>query len=125
MSMHTLRVDSHVFSDSVVVEAQGAVDVSTAEDLERRLRSALVASRGRRKLVLDLARVTFFGTIGLQLLIWADQECRERGVTLWVIASERAVLRPIEVAGLTGRFHITSSMPSVNEYAVAEQSQTA
>ncbi|MFB9725006.1 STAS domain-containing protein [Haloechinothrix salitolerans] len=123
--MHTLRVDSHVFSDSVVVEAQGAVDVSTAEDLERRLRSALVASRGRRKLVLDLARVTFFGTIGLQLLIWADQECRERGVTLWVIASERAVLRPIEVAGLTGRFHITSSMPSVNEYAVAEQSQTA
>ncbi|GAA5124882.1 hypothetical protein GCM10025762_50550 [Haloechinothrix salitolerans] len=99
--------------------------MSTAEDLERRLRSALVASRGRRKLVLDLARVTFFGTIGLQLLIWADQECRERGVTLWVIASERAVLRPIEVAGLTGRFHITSSMPSVNEYAVAEQSQTA
>lgn len=123
--MQTLRVDSHVFSDSIVVEAHGAVDVSTAETLEYRLRSALVASEGRRKLVLDLSRVTFFGTIGLQLLIWADQECRERDVMLWVVASERPVLRPIEVAGLTGRFHITSTIPPVNEYAVAEQPQTA
>ncbi|MPY78061.1 MAG: anti-sigma factor antagonist [Actinophytocola sp.] len=124
MSMQPLHVDSHVFSDSIVVEAHGAVDVSTAETLEYRLRSALAASGGRRMLVLDLARVEFFGTVGLQLLIWADQECRERDVTLWVVATDRAVLRPIEVSGLTGRFHITSTMPPVNEYAVAEQ-QTA
>nr|WP_051400118.1 STAS domain-containing protein [Haloechinothrix halophila] len=123
--MRTLRVDSHVFSDSIVVEAHGAVDVSTAENLEYRLRSALVASDGRRKLVLDLSRVVFFGTVGLQLLIWADQECRERDVTLLVVAADRAVLRPIEVAGLTGRFHITATMPPLNEYTVADQQQTA
>ncbi len=119
--MRTLRVDSHVFSDSIVVEAHGAVDVSTADSLEDRLRDALMASSGRRKLVLDLSHVTFFGTIGLQLLIWADQECRERDLTMWVVASGRPVSRPIEVAGLTGRFHVTATMPPVNEYAVAGQ----
>lgn len=123
--MQTLRVDSHVFSDAIVVEAHGAVDVSTAGTLEERLRGALAASEGRRKFVLDLGRVTFFGTVGLQLLLWADQECRERGMTLWVVAADRAVLRPIEVAGLTGRFHIASTMPAVNEHAVAEQPQRA
>lgn len=119
--MHTLRVESHVLSNSIVIEAHGAVDVSTADSLEHRIRSALAASAGRRKLVLDLGHIEFFGTVGLQLLIWADQECRERGLTLWVVATDRAVLRPIEVAGLTGRFHIASTMPALNDQAIAEQ----
>lgn len=120
-SMQTLHVESHVLTDSVVVEAHGAVDMSTADGLENRLRNALGALDGRRKLVLDLDRVAFFGAAGLQLLIRIDQQCREREATLWVVASERTVLRPIEVAGLTGRFHISSVMPALSGQEVAAE----
>lgn len=53
--------DAHGGS-TVVVRAEGEVDLSTAPDLERRLRSALTARPGR--LVVDLSGVWFLSAAG-------------------------------------------------------------
>jgi anti-anti-sigma factor len=85
-----------------VVEVVGEVDRETAPVLEVCVRSQ--ASRpGVRELVVDLARVTYLGTAGVEVLVHADRRCRRRGVRLVVrTGGRRAVLCPLRLAGFSG-----------------------
>jgi len=86
----------------VVVEAVGEVDSSTAPVLDICLRSQ-ASQPGVRELVVDLARVTFLGTAGIEVLVQADRRCRGRGVRLVVrTGGRRAVLCPLQLTGHPG-----------------------
>lgn len=52
-------------------------------------------------LVVDLTRVTFFASSGLAMLLYTQRKATARGVGFAVVAHHRAVLRPLEVTGLT------------------------
>ncbi|GAA0931355.1 anti-sigma factor antagonist [Pseudonocardia zijingensis] len=87
--------------DAVVVDVDGAVDVLTAP----RLRTVLVAaldSPGERPVVVDLTRVRFFGSPGLQVLAESAREASTRAgfqPLRLAVDSNRPVLRPIELTG--------------------------
>ncbi|MFC0437691.1 STAS domain-containing protein [Kutzneria buriramensis] len=57
---------------------------------------------GRPPVVLDLTGVTFLASMGLSLLAEHHDQCAEFGSRLVVVATERVVLRPIQITGLDG-----------------------
>jgi anti-sigma B factor antagonist len=85
-----------------VVRVSGEVDMLTAPELAKLMRSQIEA--GCRALVVDLSRTEFLGSSGLAALVEAEQLAGVK--TRMVLAGpvNRTVARALELAGLDGRF---------------------
>jgi anti-sigma B factor antagonist len=91
----------------VTVTVVGEVDTFTAPVLRSTLDSQLELQP--RELVIDLSGVQFLGSAGLAVLVETQKASRSREVALRLIASTRAVTRPLEVTGLIDLFTIADS----------------
>ena len=92
---------------SVTVTVVGDVDTFTAPVLRSSLDTQLEQSP--RELVIDLSGVQFLGSAGLAVLVETQKSARARNVDLRLIATTRAVTRPLEVTGLIDLFTIADS----------------
>ncbi len=95
---------------AVVVHVAGEVDIMTAPMLEERLSAVCARVDPPQRVVVDLRRVEFFGSAGLALLVMTREQCRKRAVVLGVLATNRAVLRPLQVTGLDGPLNVVSTL---------------
>ena len=91
----------------VTVTVVGEVDTFTAPVLRSTLDSQL--EQQPRELVIDLSGVQFLGSAGLAVLVETQKSARSREVGLQLIATTRAVTRPLEVTGLIDLFTIADS----------------
>ncbi|MEU4768810.1 STAS domain-containing protein [Actinosynnema sp. NPDC023794] len=80
--------------DILVVGVAGELDIDTTPEVRATIVSKLVEHPSA--LVFDLSGVSFFSSAGLSLLL----EVRGRVDTLAVVATGRAVLRPIQLTAL-------------------------
>lgn len=85
-------------TSGVVLTVAGEVDSSTAPSLRAVVDSAF-ADRVPT-LTVDLDGVTFLDSAGLSVLAGAHRRAVEDGVLLRVLASTRAVVRPLQITGL-------------------------
>ena len=92
--------------DATVVHVVGEIDTLTAPVLRAQLDEHLTTVP---LLVLDLSDVTFLGSAGLAVLVETQKAARSRDVALRLIATTRAVTRPLEVTGLIDLFTIADS----------------
>ncbi|XVS67878.1 STAS domain-containing protein [Actinosynnema sp. CA-299493] len=92
--------------DVLVVGVAGELDMDTTSEVRATVVSGLVERPSA--LVLDLSGVSFFSSAGLSLLL----EVRRLVGTLAVVATSRAVLRPIQ---LTSLGPLLTVFPSVDE----------
>jgi anti-sigma B factor antagonist len=83
---------------TVHLTVAGEVDSSTAPALRSAVDAAFAG--GARELTVDLDGVTFLDSAGLCVLAGAHRHATEAGVLLRVLASNRAVIRPLEITGL-------------------------
>ena len=91
----------------VTVTVVGEVDTFTAPVLRSTLDSQL--EQQPRELVIDLSGVQFLGSAGLAVLVETQKSSRAKEVGLQLIATTRAVTRPLEVTGLIDLFTIADS----------------
>jgi anti-anti-sigma factor len=91
-----------------VLHVSGDLDMLTAPSLDGELMKLLADSP--RTLVLDLSDVPFFGSSALAVLIRALEVAGGRGVSLRLVAVNRAVLRPLEVTQTAELFSIHGSV---------------
>jgi anti-sigma B factor antagonist len=91
----------------VTVTVVGEVDTFTAPVLRSTLDSQLEQSP--RELVIDLSGVQFLGSAGLAVLVETQKSARAKEVGLRLIATTRAVTRPLEVTGLIDLFTIADA----------------
>ena len=89
---------------AVTVTVVGEVDTFTAPVLRSSLDSQL--EQQPRELVIDLSGVQFLGSAGLAVLVETQKSARSRDVELRLVATTRAVTRPLEVTGLIDPFTI-------------------
>ncbi len=87
--------------DCVVLSVAGEVDLVTAPDLEAALDRQL--TDGLTRVVLDLSGVTFFGSLGLAVLIRSVDSAQDHSVQLRLVAN-RLVLRTMELTSMTELF---------------------
>jgi anti-sigma B factor antagonist len=91
----------------VTVTVVGEVDTFTAPVLRSTLDSQL--EQQPKALVIDLSGVQFLGSAGLAVLVETQKSARAREVALSLIATTRAVTRPLEVTGLIDLFTIADN----------------
>ncbi len=92
---------------AVTVTVVGEVDTFTAPVLRSSLDTQL--EQQPRELVIDLSGVQFLGSAGLAVLVETQKSARARDVELRLVATTRAVTRPLEVTGLIDLFTIVDS----------------
>lgn len=80
--------------DSVLVRVEGEVDLATAPELKAVLAAAAEPSDAR-SLVIDLSKVTFFGSAGLTVLLTAHERGCKSGVPFVVVPGEESSARRI------------------------------
>ncbi len=93
-----VSIDVTGSSGGVLLTVAGEVDSSTAPSLRAVVDSAF--AEGTPMLTVDLDGVTFLDSAGLCVLAAAHRRAAENGVRLRVVASTRAVIRPLQITGL-------------------------
>ncbi|HEX4224104.1 MAG TPA: STAS domain-containing protein [Pseudonocardiaceae bacterium] len=83
--------------DAIVVKVAGEIDMMTAPAMEDAVRRSLAERPAN--LVIDLTGARFFSSAGIAVLVLAHRNSAD--VALRVVASDRVVLRPLELTGLT------------------------
>jgi anti-sigma B factor antagonist len=81
-----------------ILHVSGEIDLLTANVLGERIREQLIPANNT--LVLDLSDVDFLGSAGLAEIVSASQAGTDGGIRLVLVATNRAVLRPLEATGL-------------------------
>jgi len=93
-----VTIDVQNFGPTVLVTATGEIDSTSSPVLRQRLDAVL--DGGVRELCVDLRGVTFLDSAGLCVLAAAHRRSVGLGVRMRVLASSRAVIRPLEITGL-------------------------
>ena len=86
--------------------ASGEVDSSSAPTLRARLDDVL--DKGVSELTIDLTGVTFLDSAGLCVLAATHRRAARSDVRLRVLASSRAVVRPMQITGLYDLLDVAS-----------------
>jgi anti-sigma B factor antagonist len=92
-----VRTEDRTPDGVVTVRATGEIDIVGAPLLRRAASQELAASP--RALILDLSGVSFLAAAGVGALAFAVRRAAERGVPVRVVASNRVVLRVLELTG--------------------------
>ncbi|MGY1643560.1 STAS domain-containing protein [Geodermatophilus sp. SYSU D00703] len=93
-----VSIDVATTEEVVRLTVAGEVDSSSAPSLRRSVDEAFAA--GARDMTIDLDAVTFLDSAGLCVLAAAHRRAEEDGLRLRVLASNRAVMRPLQITGL-------------------------
>jgi anti-sigma B factor antagonist len=101
-----LRVDREGCGSAVVVRFTGEIDTTSAGSVREALTAALAEATGLNPVVLDLTGVGFLGSSGLAELVSAHQRAVDQHTPLRIVATERSILRPLEVTGMTAMLDI-------------------
>jgi len=97
-----LEVSQDVRDAAVVVSAGGEVDSESVASLVFHLDTALkrTLDHPARLLVIDLSRVTHFGSAGLNAVLECHEHGQSAGAAVRIAAPNPEVRRPIEVTKL-------------------------
>ena len=87
------RLEPH--RETIVVSAEGEIDISTAGGLQAQLRELLGV--GFTRVVLDLREVSFVDSTGLRALLEIDGESRGAGVEFALLRGPEQVQRLFEL----------------------------
>lgn len=99
----------------VVVTVTGEVDMETAPELESVLAEAVAHAGDGESVHLDLRPVTFFGSAGLSVLIACHRACAPVGRDLVVVATQRAVVRVLQMTDLDAVLTLVADLPTAPE----------
>lgn len=107
-----LHVTSRQLQTAVVISATGQVDLSTAQQLSTAVRTQFDGYAGL--VVIDLSGVSFLGSIGLAVLLEAQNTAFDSGRTLRIVVGDgRTVRRAIDTAGLSDHLPVFRHLDEV------------
>lgn len=102
-SNEIVTFDVSVAGPAATVRAAGEIDSTTAPLLSEHIGALLDADV--RELTVDLGRVTFLDSAGLCVLATAHRRAGRQDARLRVLATSRAVVRPLQITGLWDLLH--------------------
>jgi anti-sigma B factor antagonist len=91
-----------------VVAASGDLDMLTAPQLRDAIGTAL--GKNPEGLIVDLTKVDFLGSAGMQVLMEAHNQTGNTPTRLAVVAEGPATARPLKITGITDLIDLYSSL---------------
>ena len=101
-----LRVQDVVSGCRHILVLSGELDIASADQLEAIVRR--VCGKATCEVVLDLTKLTFVDSTGLQAIIAAGELCEEHGREFMLVPGPKNVQRVFEVTHLTERLPFRS-----------------
>ncbi|HEY3759119.1 MAG TPA: STAS domain-containing protein [Solirubrobacteraceae bacterium] len=92
------EVQDSVCDGHHMLALSGELDLAEAPGLETMI--TRLCGDGVKGISLDLSRLTFMDSSGLQVVLHAQQLCREHGHDFFVVPGNAQVLRLFEIAGV-------------------------
>lgn len=115
-----LRISSSASGqDGVRLALAGELDLAGAPQLERSLQT--IEQQGPRRVVIDLAGLSFIDSTGLRVLLQAQARLGEQGSELLLAPGEPAVQRVFDVTGATRVLRFESSRGERSERPSGDQ----
>jgi anti-sigma B factor antagonist len=105
-STDLLSVSQEVRGATVVVRFVGEIDLTSVSAVRAAVTAALADATAPNPIVLDLTGVGFLASAGLAELQTAHQRAADQHTPLRIVATGRAVLRPLEVTGMAAALDI-------------------
>jgi anti-sigma B factor antagonist len=99
-----LKVTTRSQGDHTVISVAGEIDLYTAPKLQSELMAALTASPAR--LIVDMSRVDFCDSTGINVLLAAHRQAREGGGELQLAGPGSATRKVLQVTGLESVFTV-------------------
>ena len=99
-----LKVTTRSQGDHAVVSVSGEIDLYTAPRLQSELMTAL--SRSPARLIIDMSGVEFCDSTGINVLLAAHRQARERGGELQLAGPGSATRKVLQVTGLETVFTV-------------------
>lgn len=93
---------------TVVLAVSGEVDLVTADEFETQLKSVLCPPN--EVVILDMSEVEFFSSAGLSILLASAESAKSSGIQFRLVTTERVVLRPLEITGVSDAFTVYDSV---------------
>ena len=109
--MRNLNLSSYRYGDHITVALHGELDLTDAAEVADAA-TAIAATAGQARIVIDLAGLTFIDCSGLRALVQVMNGAREAGGDLLLAAPHPRVRRILALTGLVG---VLSVYPSVEE----------
>jgi anti-anti-sigma factor len=91
-------IDVRDGEELTTVALGGDLDMASAPRLQRRITELLTA--GRERILVDLGRLAFCDSAGLNLFVQADKHCSARGGWLRLVGAHGHVARVMELSGV-------------------------
>jgi anti-sigma B factor antagonist len=110
-----VTIDVSDLGPAVRLTATGEIDSTSAPVLRDRIEALLDA--GVDEITVDLAGVTFLDSAGLCVLAAAYRRATAEQRRIRVLASSRAVIRPLQITGLWDLLHVEKVAPSAGSAA--------
>jgi anti-sigma B factor antagonist len=110
-----VTIDVSDVGPDVRITATGEIDSTSAPVLKTRLDALLDA--GVERLIIDLTGVTFLDSAGLCVLAATYRRVSGDGHRIRVLASSRAVIRPLQITGLLDLLHVEQVPPGADSAA--------
>lgn len=92
-----LKLSEELIGRTAILALDGEFDLYTAPEVDRAL--DLIVRRAPRRLVVDLSRVGFLNSAGLQVLLACHRRAYPR-TDLRLVATTRSTWRPLQIARL-------------------------
>ncbi|RCV50957.1 STAS domain-containing protein [Marinitenerispora sediminis] len=102
-----LKISSQSQADYAVVAVRGEIDLYTAPHLHSELVATVDEGAGR--LLVDMSRVDFCDSTGMNVLLSAMKRAREKGGDLELVAPKPSVMKILQITGLDAVFTIHAS----------------
>jgi len=99
-----LKVTTRSQGDHTVISVAGEIDLYTAPRLQAELMTALTACPAR--LIVDMSHVDFCDSTGINVLLAAHRQARERGGELQLASPGSATRKVLQVTGLESVFTV-------------------
>jgi anti-anti-sigma factor len=95
-----LTIDStHLARDVICLDVNGEVDMASSDALINALREALTAP-GLKRVLVDLSKVTFLDSTGINTLVQSHQQACEQNINLQVVNPSTVALRVLDLTGV-------------------------
>jgi anti-anti-sigma factor len=109
------EIDSELVGETARVTPVGELDIATAPQLEEEVGSLL--GRSARRVVIDLARITFIDSSALRLFIVLSDRAGVEGWTLGLVRPSGQVRSVFEITGAE------ESLPFIEDPGVADANE--
>lgn len=110
MSLFELQTSAEAYGCRAALS--GEIDLSTVEDVENGVRTAIDGGNG--VVAVDLREVSFLDSSGLRLLLRLHKDLDEAGRRLVVVQGPRRVARVFELTGAEAQLEIVENTEEIS-----------